>query len=62
MASKFNEKENERMTDLAHYESTLEKIITEYLVDHNWNEGNKSRYTRELGLDLEELKLFAKHQ
>jgi len=46
------------MSDLAHYESTLEKIITEHLVNHNWHQGSKSNYTREIGLDLEELKLF----
>lgn len=46
------------MTNLAHYESTLEKLITEHLVDHHWNEGKKSDYVRELGLDINELKLF----
>jgi type I restriction enzyme R subunit len=46
------------MTDLAHYESTLEKIITEHLITHDWHQGNKSNYSRENGLDLEELNLF----
>ena len=46
------------MSDLAHYESTLEKIITEHLVNHHWHQGSKSNYAREIGLDLEELKLF----
>ena len=46
------------MTDLAHYESTLEKIITEHLVDNGWHQGSRSNYIREVGLDLEELKLF----
>jgi type I restriction enzyme R subunit len=46
------------MTDNAHYESTLEKIITEHLIEHDWHQGNKSNYKREIGLDVEELKLF----
>jgi type I restriction enzyme R subunit len=46
------------MTDLAHYESTLEKLITEHLVEHDWHQGNKSNYNREFGLDLDELKIF----
>ena len=46
------------MSDLAHYESTLEKIITEHLITHDWHQGNKSNYAREIGLDIEELKLF----
>jgi type I restriction enzyme R subunit len=46
------------MADLAHYESTLEKLITVHLIENAWHEGLKSNYTRELGLDVEELKLF----
>ena len=46
------------MSDLAHYESTLEKIITEHLIEHDWHQGDKSNYNREIGLDLAELKLF----
>lgn len=46
------------MTDIAHYESTLEKIITEHLTDNHWHEGAKSNYKRELGLDVEELMSF----
>jgi type I restriction enzyme, R subunit len=46
------------MSDIAHYESTLEKIITEHLSDNDWHEGTKSNYNRDTGLDVEELKLF----
>ena len=46
------------MENLAHYESTLEKIITEHLSDHDWHQGDKSNYSREIGLDIEELKMF----
>ena len=46
------------MTDLAHYESTLEKIITEHLVDNGWHQGNKSFYDKSSGLDLSELQMF----
>lgn len=46
------------MADLAHYESTLEKLITEHLTEHGWHEGNKLNYRREIGLDIEELKMF----
>lgn len=46
------------MKNLAHYESTLEKLITEHLVDHDWHQGDKSNYRREVGLDIEELKCF----
>jgi type I restriction enzyme R subunit len=46
------------MTDIAHYESTLEKLITEHLTENNWHEGAKSNYVREIGLDVEELMLF----
>jgi type I restriction enzyme R subunit len=44
--------------DLAHYESTLEKLITEHLINYGWHLGDKSNYSREIGLDIEELKLF----
>ena len=46
------------MTDLAHYESTLEKLITEHLVKNDWCLGESSNYNREYGLDLNELMLF----
>jgi type I restriction enzyme, R subunit len=46
------------VSNFAHYESTLEKLITEHLVDNAWHQGDKSNYTREIGLDVEELKLF----
>lgn len=46
------------MSDLAHYESTLEKLITEYLGTHGWLVGDKANYSRELGLDLVELVAF----
>ncbi len=46
------------MTQMAHYESTLEKLIVEHLIDNEWYQGEKSNYTREVGLDLEELNLF----
>ena len=43
------------MADLAHFENTLEKLITDHLTEHGWHEGNKSNYIREIGLDIEEL-------
>jgi len=46
------------VTNLAHYESTLEKLITEHLIENDWYQGESSNYNRELGLDIEELKLF----
>jgi len=46
------------MSDVAHFESTLEKLIVEHLVENGWNEGNRSNYSRESGLDLEELRFF----
>jgi type I restriction enzyme R subunit len=46
------------MSDLAHYESTLEKLITEHLNANGWNTGDKANYSRELGLDLAELVAF----
>ena len=46
------------MADLAHYESTLEKIITEHLTQNGWHQGDKLNYSREEGLDLAELKSF----
>lgn len=42
----------------AHYESTLEKLITEHLIENDWHQGDKSNYVREIGLDIEELKIF----
>jgi type I restriction enzyme R subunit len=46
------------MAELAHYESTLEKLITEHLIENDWFQGVNSNYKRELGLDLDELMLF----
>lgn len=46
------------MTNNAHYESTLEKIITEHLIENDWHQGDKLNYQREIGLDVEELKRF----
>lgn len=46
------------MSDLAHYESTLEKLITEHLQENGWFQGISSNYDRQHGLDLTELKLF----
>jgi type I restriction enzyme R subunit len=46
------------MTDLAHYESTLEKLITEHLIHNGWHEGNRENYVRENGLDNFELQQF----
>jgi len=46
------------MKDFAHYESTLEKLITEHLVDHDWHQGSQSNYRRDLGLDITELQIF----
>ena len=48
------------MSQLAHYESTLEKIITDYLVKSGWLQGNASSYDRNLGLDLNETLNFLK--
>ena len=46
------------MPDLAHYESTLEKIITEHLTDNGWLLGDKRNYDRGVGLDRDELFKF----
>jgi type I restriction enzyme R subunit len=46
------------MADLAHYESTLEKLITEHLTTHGWLQGNNTNYSRDIGLDVAELKQF----
>ena len=46
------------MSEQAHYESTLEKLITEHLVNNNWMQGKKDNYDRVLGLDVDELKQF----
>jgi hypothetical protein len=43
------------MKDLAHFESTLEKIITEHLVDNGWLLGDKNNYDRGVGVDRTEL-------
>ena len=46
------------MTDVSHYESTLEKLICEHLSGNHWHEGSALNYSREQGLDLQELKSF----
>ena len=46
------------MADLAHYESTLEKLITGHLATHGWHQGNSINYSRDIGLDVDELKQF----
>ena len=46
------------MADFAHYESTLEKLITEHLGTNGWFIGDKASYSRELGLELAELRAF----
>lgn len=46
------------MADNAHFESTLEKLITEHLADHGWHLGNKASFDRGLGLDSSELFSF----
>lgn len=45
-------------SDKAHLESTLEKLIFEHLTTNGWLPGNSQNYSRELGLDLSELRLF----
>lgn len=42
----------------SHYESTLEKLITDHLVSEGWIQGSNDCYSREYGLDLDELKHF----
>lgn len=44
--------------DGSHFESALEKLITEHLVANDWNQGLNADYQRDIGLDLEELRLF----
>jgi hypothetical protein len=46
------------MSDLAHYESTFEKSITDHLSQNGWFVGNKDDYNRDLGLDIHELQTF----
>jgi type I restriction enzyme R subunit len=46
------------MVDLAHYESTLEKLFTEHLTTHGWLQGINTNYSRDIGLDVAELKQF----
>lgn len=48
------------MTDLAHYESTLEKLIVETLQQNGWHIGDPETYDRELGIDPSELLAFVK--
>ncbi len=43
------------MNDLSHYESTLEKLITNQLCQSGWILGSKDNYSREFGLDTYEL-------
>ena len=43
------------MPDIAHYESTLEKIIAEHLTDNGWLLGDKDNYDRGVGIDRVEL-------
>jgi len=46
------------MVEPSHYESTLEKVICESLNLVGWVQGDKNNYSRPLGLDVEELRLF----
>jgi type I restriction enzyme R subunit len=46
------------MTDFAHFESTLEKLIVEHLSANKWIQGDPANYNRDLGLDLQELEKF----
>jgi type I restriction enzyme R subunit len=46
------------MSEKAHLESTLEKLITEHLVTNKWLQGEKTNYNLNLGLDVDELKQF----
>jgi type I restriction enzyme, R subunit len=46
------------MTEVAHLESTLEKHITNYLVQHGWILGSSSSYNVDLGLAPDELMQF----
>jgi type I restriction enzyme R subunit len=46
------------MVEPSHYESTLEKVFRDSLVLGDWIKGDKSNYSRLLGLDVEELQLF----
>lgn len=46
------------MMNNAHYESTLEHLITEHLSDTGWHLGDKSSYDRGVGLDRIELFKF----
>ena len=48
------------MTDSAHYESTLEKLIVEALQRNGWHIGDPESYDRELGIDPSELLEFVK--
>ncbi len=48
------------MSDIAHFESTLEKIITDHLTANKWHEGDKDNFNSELGLDLIELITYIK--
>jgi len=48
------------MVNIAHFESTLEEIITDHLTNNGWNLGSKENYDRVLGFDIIELLLFLK--
>ena len=46
------------MSDQAHYESTLEKLISEHLESNGWFVSTATNYSRDLGLDTVELLSF----
>jgi len=46
------------MAEFAHYESTLENLITEHLGTHGWFIGTASNYSRDFGLDTAEMLVF----
>jgi type I restriction enzyme R subunit len=46
------------MVEPSYYESALEKVICKYLDLVGWVQGDKNNYSRPLGLDVEELRLF----
>ena len=46
------------MNTKAHFESTLEKIISEHLADNGWILGDKNNYDRAVGVDRFELFSF----
>ena len=46
------------MAELAHYESTLEQLISDHLEANGWFAGTATNYSRDLGLDTKELLAF----